>query len=441
MNRQQRNYSHRLLLLLVSSLLLIAQCSSRSGEPKPADIPAGTIHWQTWEMSSQAEATLIEQFHERYPQVAFDRKMMVGTVADALDETPLPDLFNTDAGEDLDQLIRQNLVVDVTELWSQSGLHEQVPMSLQQLTARDGKQFYVPFGFGWVGIYYNKEIFADLGLTPPTTWDEFLAICDALRAAGETPLAISGSEPWVTYLWFEYLNLRMNGPEFHRGLLTGRERFDDPRIRAVLETWQSLLLNGYFVENPQYLSGTESVSALVRNERARDLTREKAVMALNEAYSSSQLPQLFLEELGFFRFPIVDPEIPTVEVIYTFGYGVPLGADQIPQAMAFLSHLSTPAAQAIIAQESIFSGVTYAPVRRDVDHALLRADQQQAMAMIDETAETVPHMWLALPGTVWGSMEYEFTRFVRAPHDIDLFMQQAEKARQQGVANGQLTQE
>ncbi|MEZ4615431.1 MAG: hypothetical protein R2867_07940 [Caldilineaceae bacterium] len=165
------------------------------------------------------------------------------------------------------------------------------------------------------------------------------------------------------------------------------------------------------------------------------------MMALTETYNSSQLPQLFLDELGFFRFPIVNPDIPVAEVVYPFGYGVPIGADHIPQAMAFLTYLSTPEAQVIIAQEGIFSGVTYAPVRRDVDVSLLRTDQQQALAMLDETAVVVPHMWLALPGTVWGGMEYEFTRFVRAPHDVDIFMQQAEEARQRGVASGQLTQE
>ncbi|MCB0187778.1 MAG: carbohydrate ABC transporter substrate-binding protein, partial [Caldilineaceae bacterium] len=414
------------LLFLICSALLTAQCGPAGNDSRPAEVAAGTIRWRTWEMSSQAETTLIEQFRELYPQVEFERKGMNGALTDIFGETPLPDLFNSDAGQELDALIRQNRVADATEIWIKSGLQEQIPASLKQLTERDGKQFYVPFGFGWVGIYYNKQVFADYGLTPPATWEEFLQICDTLRANGETPLAISANEPWSNYLWFEYLNLRLNGPDFHRGLLTGRERYDDPRVRTVLETWQSLFTNDYYVENPQLLGGMDMIAALVRNERARDLTREKAVMALTETYNSSQLPQLFLDELGFFRFPIVNPDIPVAEVVYPFGYGVPIGADHIPQAMAFLTYLSTPEAQVIIAQEGIFSGVTYAPVRRDVDMSLLRTDQQQALAMLDETAVAVPHMWLALPGTVWGGISYEFTRFVREPHDVEIFMEQAE---------------
>jgi ABC-type glycerol-3-phosphate transport system substrate-binding protein len=121
----------------------------------------------------------------------------------------------------------------------------------------------------------NKQVFADYNLQPPQTWDEFITICETLRANGETPLAISGNEPWASYVWFEYLNLRLNGPAFHRGLLTGKEHFDNARVRTVLETWRSLFTNGYYVEKPQALGSLNAVAALVRNERAKVLTREK----------------------------------------------------------------------------------------------------------------------------------------------------------------------
>ena len=149
-----------LIVILLCSLLLTTHCGPARDQQRPAEVDAATVRWRTWEVTSQAEQTLVEQFQETYPQVAFERKSMDGSLADALAETPSPDLFNTDAGQEFHALIRQNRVADVTEIWSQNGLLEQVPMSLQQLTERDGKQFYVPFGFGWVGIYYNKRIAA-----------------------------------------------------------------------------------------------------------------------------------------------------------------------------------------------------------------------------------------------------------------------------------------
>lgn len=441
MRMQRSAFRMKLFVLLAGCLLFTAHCGPAGNQPKPADVPAATVRWYTWETSSPAEATVMEQFQESYPHIEFERNGLDRPIEDLLDESPLPDLFTTDTDHAFSKLIRQNRVADVTEVWSQSGLQEQVPLSLQQVTERDGKQFYVPFGFGWAGFYYNKQIFADYGLNPPETWDEFLQICDTLKANGETPLSIGSGEAWISYLWFEYLDLRMNGPDFHRALLNGRERFDDLRVRNVLVTWQSLFDKGYYVENPQYIGELDILIALVRNERARDLTREKAVMTLTETYNSGQVPALFMDELGFFRFPIMDPALPVAEVVYPFGYAVPVGADHIPQAMAFLSHLSTPEAQSIIAQEGFWGGIIYAPARRDVDQSVLRPDQQQALEMLDESAEAVPHMWLALPRTVWGGISFQFTSFVRGPQDVDGFIQTAQAAQDRGIASGELTQE
>ena len=41
--------------------------------------------------------------------------------------------------------------------------------------------------------FYNADIFAEVGVEPPTTWDEFVAICEKLEAAGYQPLAVPGT--------------------------------------------------------------------------------------------------------------------------------------------------------------------------------------------------------------------------------------------------------
>ncbi|MEZ4736560.1 MAG: ABC transporter substrate-binding protein [Caldilineaceae bacterium] len=441
MSKQSRTPRFVSLVLFLSLLsLCTVQCGAEDAPARPEVAPA-TVHWVTWDTTSQAEATLVEQFRESYPHVEFKRDSLNSNWQTLLSQSPLPDLVNMDADYEFEMLIRQNRVADLTELWDEAGLLEQVPASLQKLTEQDGKQFYVPFGFGWVGVYYNKGVFAQYNLQPPQTWDEFIAICDTLRANGETPLSIGGSEPWSSYGWFEYMNLRLNGPQFHRDLLRGKEHYDDARVRAVMEQWKLLFDNAYYVENPQLMGGLNAVAALMRNEKARTLTREKAVMVLSDAYNVSQLPTLFLDELAFFRFPTMDANVPAAEAVDLFGYLVPVGADHTPQALAFLAHLSTPAAQAIVAQEGLFSSVTYAPARADVDLEQLRFDQRQALELLQATDEAVPQMWLALPDEVWGMMTYEFSRFVREPHDIEIFMQRLEEIRQKAVASGKLSGE
>ena len=41
--------------------------------------------------------------------------------------------------------------------------------------------------------FYNKDIFAEVGVEAPTTWDEFVTVCEKLYAAGYQPLAMAGN--------------------------------------------------------------------------------------------------------------------------------------------------------------------------------------------------------------------------------------------------------
>lgn len=63
--------------------------------------------------------------------------------------------------------------------------------------AINGKVYNVPLTANVSGIYYNKTKFEALGLKAPETWDEFVQLVDDIKAAGETPFAIAGTEGWT----------------------------------------------------------------------------------------------------------------------------------------------------------------------------------------------------------------------------------------------------
>jgi ABC-type glycerol-3-phosphate transport system substrate-binding protein len=438
LTRQHRSYFVYLFLLLSTFSLFTAQCGSADESNQPEVAPV-TLRWITWDPNNKVEETVVNQFRERYPQIEFKRERLNSPWEQTLNQTPPPDLLNIDAGYNLNALIRQGKVSDLTDFWHESGLLDQIPASLQSATAWDGKQYYVPLGFGRVGIYYNKQVFADHNLQPPQTWEEFILLCDTLLSVGETPIAISGDNAWVNYVWFEYLNLRLNGPAFHRGLMTGQEQFDDPRVRIVLETWKQLFDNGYFVKNPQRLGQLEAVGALLRSEPTQIFSVEKAVLVLTNTANISQLPTPLLDELDFFRFPIIDLTLPVAEAVELFGYVVPMGAEHLPQALTFLTHLSQPETLTLLAGEAASYGSMYAPARTDVDRQQLHLYQQQTLTLLSESDDAVPLMWSALPESFWQQIRLEFVRFIREPHDVERFIKALETARQKAVASGELT--
>ena len=68
--------------------------------------------------------------------------------------------------------------------------------ALEGFTAADGNIFAVPFAAVSHFVYYNKAIFADNGIEVPATFEDFLAACEKLKAAGVTPLANGIAANW-----------------------------------------------------------------------------------------------------------------------------------------------------------------------------------------------------------------------------------------------------
>jgi ABC-type glycerol-3-phosphate transport system substrate-binding protein len=69
----------------------------------------------------------------------------------------------------------------------------------------------VPIDFGSYGLFYNKSMLADAGVTPPKTFDDLLAACDKLKAAGVIPIAYGdrdgySTDNWVTWAYASYFD-------------------------------------------------------------------------------------------------------------------------------------------------------------------------------------------------------------------------------------------
>ena len=84
------------------------------------------------------------------------------------------------------------------------------------------------------------------------------------------------------------------------------------------------------------------------------------------------------------------------------------------------------------------AAVTIAPVRTDVDPAVLTPDLRKALALVHEADEAVPTLWTILPGNLWYQINTAYHRFLDPAHEIDAFMQSLEEVRQDALAQGLL---
>ena len=193
-----------------------------------------------------------------------------------------------------------------------------------------------------MGLFYRKDLFHKVGIADePKTWDQFLDACKRLKAAGITPIAVGGRDAWTLAGWFDYLDLRLNGNVFHQQLMAGDVPYTDPRVKKVYTTWKSLIDAGYFIDNAlSYdLDGAQPF-----------LFQGKAAMMLMGTFIAAGFPPNVKQEMGYYRFPIIDPKVPTAEDGPVESLHIPTKAKNKADAHTFLAFVETPEMGAKLAE-------------------------------------------------------------------------------------------
>lgn len=446
----QAKFKHILFLGLLAGLAgTLSGCGRDEGEEYllAPDNPPVTLSYVGPGASifNEPEEVAIQRFKERAPSIEVERQSYGFSAGNYLLETPPPDVMLMWDGYELRSAAANGLLADLSDVWTEGNLAEAYGRRFQDISRFDGTLRFVPAGFNWSGIYYNKEVFDQFGLSPPATWEEFILICDTLLSNGITPMSLAGQNPFISILWFDYLNLRLNGPQFHRELMAGRVDFNDVRVARVWELWQTLLDRDYFVERPGSTSEMNSMTALIRGDGDSPLSWEKAVMTLAPQFSLDDLPPVFADELDFFQFPQIDPNVPIGEVSIVFGYIIPADAPHRFEAGAFAGYMGSAEAQELQLKQMGDEGVNigYVPVHREFDRELLSYAAEKGDQIVNGADEISPPLFLVLPNSMRASFNQVLRRLFLAtnfPLDITEIQSQLEEGRQRAIQGGEFPQ-
>jgi raffinose/stachyose/melibiose transport system substrate-binding protein len=140
------------------------------------------------------------------------------------------------------------------------------PDSRAPWASDDGVPYGVPFMAVSHGIYYNVDIFEQLNLTVPTTWEELLATAQAIRDAGYVPFA--NSRDHETNVEDVFMNLAPNfigGREGREAYLSGERCFDDAHTVAAFQAVADL---GPFMQPPRENLTPQGSKRLFLQERS-----------------------------------------------------------------------------------------------------------------------------------------------------------------------------
>lgn len=236
--------------------------------------------------------------------------------------------------------------------------------TIAQLVVHRRHVVAAPLGIHRVNtLYYNRPLFARLGLAPPVTWRQFEEVARRLRAAGVAPLAQS-SEAWQVAALFENLVLAESGPAFYRELFVQRS----PAAASDGRTHQALLrlrtVKGWLREELDERPWPEVVRRFARGQAGMMIMGDWAKAELAE---HKALPD---REFGCAAAPgTADYHLYSVDTLAMFAGDYRQMAAQ--EKMARL--MVTPAVQAGF--NALKGGV---PVRRDADPAAMDSCARQS---------------------------------------------------------------
>ena len=245
----------------------------------------------------KAENTALPLKITNQPQASIDQQLQL-----LAGQGALPVLFaagNTpQLAKDLDE---SGQLLNIADTLDELGAGDDLlPAANSTVTNLYGNTIALPTEFNIEGIWYNKQILSDNGITAPATWDELTAAAAKLKAAGVTPFSASGKEGWpITRLVGNYI-FRSVGPDALDKVAKGEAKLTDPAYVAAAQAVADLGAEGYFQDGVGSIDYDTALSEFTNGKAAFFYMGSWALSAFNGDDN-----KIGADNVGFVPFPSV----------------------------------------------------------------------------------------------------------------------------------------
>ena len=145
------------------------------------------------------------------------------------------DVFTWFAGFRMRFYAKKGLVAPLDDVWSKVGSNFSDAFA-KASTGDDGKKYFVPlYNYPWA-FFYRKSLWQQKGYQVPTTSDELNALCTQMKKDGLSPIGFADKDQWPACGTFDYLNMRINGYDFHIALMAHQKSWASHRGREASST-------------------------------------------------------------------------------------------------------------------------------------------------------------------------------------------------------------
>ncbi|PRY65418.1 carbohydrate ABC transporter substrate-binding protein (CUT1 family) [Glaciihabitans tibetensis] len=287
------------------------------------------------------------------PQASFDQQLQLLAGQDAL-----PVIFaagNTpQVAKDLNEA---GQILNIGETFDELGVAENIlPAASSTIESLYGEQIALPTEFNVEGLWFNKQILEQNGITPPTTWDELVDAAATLDAAGVQPFSASGEQGWpLTRLVGNYL-FRTIGPDALQAVADGDAELTEAEYVEAAQAVADLGAEGYFGEGVGSIDYDTSINTFTSGQAAFLYMGSWVLSSFNDAETN----QLGAENIGFIPFPEVEGGSGSSDQLAA-NVGVPLMVSESAyndEVGAWLSCISENYGSVSLGDQGVLSGFT-----------------------------------------------------------------------------------
>lgn len=232
--------------------------SAWAWQPKETHYPA------VWQDAGKRWAAGGPKRTYKYTYVEFNNYFTKFKTANAGGQPP--DALEMGWSGDYHDLVRANALLPLDDLLPQ--LPHFFPNVMQSL-AVDGKTYSIPQDVNTLTIAYNTEIFDKLGLKPPKTLDELLAMAKPIRAAGYQPLSLAVKDQWPSGdVWFAQLAYTDTTNKALAAANAGKMGWDAAPFKQAAEVCERIAKSGLLADGASSLDTMASVALFGKQKAA-----------------------------------------------------------------------------------------------------------------------------------------------------------------------------
>jgi len=314
----------------------------QSVAPTKAPVTLSYLVSQGW--APDAEQALAKQFEEQ-TGIKIDYQIVPSDQYFSLLKTKLnsgegPDLFGGQSGK-TDLVVNYDVEKNAVDLSDQPWVQTEDSQVLDQSTVNGkvyGQTVWNTLGTTWV-VNYNKDIFAKLNLSVPTTFADFKSACETIKATGITPIYEPMADGWHQVLWFAELGVQIENlaPGTADQLNTNKTNFaQNPTALLLLQQYKDLYDSGCFGDNALSDAVADQTKVITSGQAAMTVANLTFAQQAKNDY-----PDFNIDSLGVFVIPLGDNQVLNVNPAGPTKF-IWIGSKYVDEAKQFLNFLAQP---------------------------------------------------------------------------------------------------